>query len=57
MPRKQTIGEQCGGRLWIGLKAGTRRLWKRWSSKARRRLERRDPEDAPRQDRHRGWAD
>jgi hypothetical protein len=52
-----TLGEQFGGRLFVGLKPGTRRLWKRWSSKARRRLERELGEDAPRVRRFSGWAD
>ena len=55
--RNGTVGEQFGGRLCIGIKAGTRRLWKRWASKARRRTEKFDLEGAPRRNFYRGWAD
>jgi len=39
--------EQFGGRLLVGIKAGTRRIFKRKYQKQRRREEKRNPEDAP----------
>jgi hypothetical protein len=49
---------QLGGRLLCGIKAGTRRLFKRFYAKQRRREEKRDPENAPtKRANYRGWYD
>jgi len=49
--------EQFGGRLWVSLRAGTRRWLKRHYWKWIRQKERRDPENAPTRKPFRGWYD
>jgi hypothetical protein len=48
--------EQFGGRLRVGIKAGTRRLLKRAWSKSRRQEEKKS-DDPPRRPRYAGWYD
>jgi hypothetical protein len=50
------LGEQLT-RRWIRPGRGLIRWLKRQTSKARRRLERQDPEDAPKRNGYRGWLD
>lgn len=54
---RETIGEQHGGRLYVRIGRGVRRVLKRIASKLRRRQERRDLENAPKVARYSGWAD